>query len=280
MLEAIFLGIVQGLTEFLPISSSAHVRIFGEFLPSGSDPGATFTAIMQIGTEIAVLIYFRKDILKIFSAVSRLVLGARFEAGSPDQQSARLGGLIAIGSIPIFALGYIGQSYIRENFRSLWLISFTLIGFGIILGVLDHFGKKIKKLEDLNRRDGLIYGLAQSLALIPGVSRSGATIAMGRFLGYKREAALRYSFLLAIPAVLGSGTYELLNSLTEPTNAFSLVETAVATFVAFLVGYAVIAWLMKFVQTRSFLPFVLYRILLGIFIICLLLTGTISAPVV
>lgn len=277
MLEAIFLGIVQGLTEFLPISSSAHVRIFGEFLPSGSDPGATFTAIMQIGTEAAVLIYFRSDIARIVKAVLSFIFGARFEKGSAECQSARLGGLIAVGSIPIFALGYLGQSYIRENFRSLWLISFTLIFFGIVLGLLDYFGKKIKNLEDLNRRDGLIYGFAQSLALIPGVSRSGATIAMGRALGYRREAALRYSFLLAIPAVLGSGTYELLNSLTEPTNSFSILETAVATLVAFVVGYAVIAWLMKFVQTRSFMPFVTYRICLGVIVIGLLLTGTVNA---
>ncbi len=277
MLEAIFLGIVQGLTEFLPISSSAHVRIFGEFLPSGSDPGATFTAIMQIGTEVAVLIYFRSDIARIVKAVLSFIFGARFEKGSAECQSARLGGLIAVGSIPIFALGYLGQNYIRENFRSLWLISFTLIFFGIVLGLLDYFGKKIKNLEDLNRRDGLIYGFAQSLALIPGVSRSGATIAMGRALGYRREAALRYSFLLAIPAVLGSGTYELLNSLTEPTNSFSILETAAATLVAFVVGYAVIAWLMKFVQTRSFMPFVTYRICLGVIVIGLLLTGTVNA---
>ncbi|MFM8503184.1 MAG: undecaprenyl-diphosphate phosphatase [Actinomycetota bacterium] len=276
MLEAIFLGIVQGLTEFLPISSSAHVRIFGEFLPSGSDPGATFTAIMQIGTEVAVLIYFRSDIARIVRAVLSFISGARFEKGSAEYQGARLGGLIAVGSIPIFALGYLGQSYIRENFRSLWLISFTLIFFGIVLGLLDHFGKKIKNLEDLDRRDGLIYGFAQSLALIPGVSRSGATIAMGRALGYRREAALRYSFLLAIPAVLGSGSYELLNSLTEPTNSFSVLETASATLVAFVVGYAVIAWLMKFVQTRSFMPFVIYRICLGVIVIGLLLTGTVN----
>lgn len=277
MLEAIFLGIVQGLTEFLPISSSAHVRIFGEFLPSGSDPGATFTAIMQIGTEIAVLIYFRGDLIRILKAALLFLLRKPIETGSPEEQNARLGGLILIGSIPIFVLGYLGQSYIRENFRSLWLISFTLIAFGIALGLIDYYGKRVKSLDDLNRRDGLIYGIAQSLALVPGVSRSGATIAMGRFLGYKREAALRYSFLLAVPAVLGSGTYELLNSLSEPTNNFSGLETAVATLVAFVVGYVVIAWLMKFVQTRSFMPFVIYRIVLGVLIIVLLQTGVISA---
>ena len=277
MLEAIFLGIIQGLTEFLPISSSAHVRFVGEFLPSAGDPGATFTAIMQIGTELAVLIYFRTQLIEILRSTIGFLIGRRFGKETLEYKNARLGGLIVLGSLPIFVLGYFGQSFIRDNFRSLWLISFTLIGFGILLGLLDHFGKKQKNLQNLDGKDGLIYGLAQSLALIPGVSRSGSTIAMGRLLGYRREAALRYSFLLAIPAVLGSGVYELLNSFSEPTNRFSIFETTIATVVAFLVGYTVIAWLMKFVQTRSFLPFVIYRVCLGLFIIALLSTGTISA---
>jgi len=258
MLEAIFLGIIQGLTEFLPISSSAHIRIIGEFLPSAQDPGATFTAIMQIGTEIAVLLFFFNQIKQIF-------------------KGDRLGWLIVLGSIPIFVLGYFGQEYIRNNFRSLWLIAATLIIFGVILGYLDFVGRSDKTLDNLHARDGLLYGLAQSLALVPGVSRSGATIAMGRLLGYRREEALRYSFLLAIPAVLGSGAYELLNSLSEPTNAFSMPETFAATITAFIVGYLVISWLMKFIQTKSFMPFVAYRITLGTLILILLATGTISA---
>jgi undecaprenyl-diphosphatase len=258
VLEAIFLGIIQGLTEFLPISSSAHIRIIGEFLPSAQDPGATFTAIMQIGTEIAVLLFFFNQIKQIF-------------------KGDRLGWLIVLGSIPIFVLGYFGQEYIRNNFRSLWLIAATLIIFGVILGYLDLVGRREKTLDNLHARDGLLYGLAQSLALVPGVSRSGATIAMGRLLGYRREEALRYSFLLAIPAVLGSGAYELLNSLSEPTNAFSMPETFAATITAFIVGYLVISWLMKFIQTKSFMPFVAYRITLGTLILILLATGTISA---
>jgi undecaprenyl-diphosphatase len=258
VLEAIFLGIIQGLTEFLPISSSAHIRIIGEFLPSAQDPGATFTAIMQIGTEIAVLLFFFNQIKQIF-------------------KGDRLGWLIVLGSIPIFVLGFFGQEYIRNNFRSLWLIAATLIIFGVILGYLDLVGRREKTLDNLHARDGLLYGLAQSLALVPGVSRSGATIAMGRLLGYRREEALRYSFLLAIPAVLGSGAYELLKSLSEPTNAFSMPETFAATITAFIVGYLVIAWLMKFIQTKSFMPFVAYRITLGTLILILLATGTISA---
>lgn len=277
MLEAIFLGIIQGLTEFLPISSSAHIRILGEFLPSAQDPGATFTAIMQIGTEIAVLIYFRNDIMKIIKAIFARIGGAQFEKASQEARDVRLGVFIAVGSLPIFVLGFLGQSYIRENFRSLWLIAATLIIFGLLLGFLDYVGRKEKSLDQLDTKDGFLYGFAQSLALIPGVSRSGATIAMGRTLGYTREAALRYSFLLAIPAVLGSGTYELVNSFSESTNAFSLTETFAATVTAFLVGYAVIAWLMKFVQTKSFMPFVIYRVLLGTTLLVLLATGAISA---
>ena len=276
MLEAIFLGIVQGLTEFLPVSSSAHIRILGEFLPSAQDPGATFTAIMQIGTEIAVLIYFRADIARLISASLRWLI-RRSELEGEAKSDARLSALILLGSLPIFFLGYFGQEYIRQNFRSLYLIAATLIIFGLLLGVIDHYGRKMKDLDALGARDGIAYGIAQSLALIPGVSRSGATIAMGRALGYKREAALRYSFLLAIPAVLGSGAFELFNSLSKPLNSFSLGETFVATFTAFTVGYLVISWLMKYVQTKSFMPFVIYRLLLGTLLLILLSTGAITA---
>lgn len=276
MLEAIFLGIIQGLTEFLPISSSAHIRILGEFLPSAQDPGATFTAIMQIGTEIAVLVYFRGDIARIFRASWRWLF-QRVELSPDEGRDARLSGLILVGSLPIFLLGFFGQSYIRDNFRSLYLVSFTLIVFGILLGLLDHYGRKIKQLGDLEIRDGLAYGVAQSLALIPGVSRSGATIAMGRALGYRREAALRYSFLLAIPAVLGSGAFELFNSLSKPLNTFSIGETLAATLTAFIIGYLIISWLMKYIQTKSFMPFVIYRVLLGTLLLCLLQTEVITA---
>jgi undecaprenyl-diphosphatase len=276
MLEAIFLGIIQGLTEFLPVSSSAHIRIFGEFLPSAADPGATFTAIMQIGTEIAVLIYFRADIARLISASLRWLI-RRGELVGSERSDAHLSALILLGSLPIFFLGYFGQEYIRQNFRSLYLIAATLIIFGLLLGVIDHYGKKMKDLDALGARDGIAYGIAQSLALIPGVSRSGATIAMGRALGYKREAALRYSFLLAIPAVLGSGAFELFNSFSKPLNSFSLGETFVATLTAFTVGYLVISWLMKYVQTKSFMPFVIYRLLLGTLLLILLSTGAISA---
>lgn len=268
MMEALFLGIVQGLTEFLPISSSAHIRIVGAFMPNANDPGAAFTAITQIGTELAVLIYFRRDIIKILRAWFK-------RDGSAD---ARLGTLIIIGTLPIIILGYLGQDYITNNFRSLWLIASTLIIFGLILGFADRVGRSQKDLTTLNARDGLIYGVAQSLALIPGVSRSGATIALGRFLGYKREAALRYSFLLALPAVFGSGLYELKKALGDSSvSVYSMPEILIATVTAFIIGYAIIAWLMKYISTKSFTPFVIYRVVLGSALLVALATGVISA---
>lgn len=278
MFEALFLGLLQGLTEFLPISSSAHLRLAGEFLPSASDPGATFTAITQIGTELAVLIYFRKDIARIAAAwLSKVV--ARKEIPGSSAQDVRLGWMIILGSLPIVLLGYLFQENIRNTFRSLWLIAIVMIVFGIILGIADKLGKSDRDLSSLTSRHGLAYGFAQSLALVPGVSRSGATIAMGRVLGYTRESALRYSFLLAVPAVFGSGFYELKTAISEnnPSAPYSLIETFGATIVAFFVGYAIIAWLMKFILTRSFMPFIIYRIVLGTAILVLLTTGTINA---
>jgi undecaprenyl-diphosphatase len=277
MFEAIFLGVLQGLTEFLPISSSAHIRIAGELFGTNQDPGATFTAITQIGTELAVLIYFRKDILRIISAWFKQISRKNLQGG--EVADARMGWLIIVGSLPIIALGYIGQDVIKNNFRSLWLIAMTLIVFGIILGLADKFGKSQRQLHELSPVHGVLYGLAQSLALVPGVSRSGATIAMGRVLGYTREAALRYSFLLALPAVFGSGLYELKGAISDNsgTEAFSLSETLVATSIAFVIGYAVIAWLLKYVTTKSFTPFIVYRIGLGSLLLIGLSTGIIGS---
>ncbi|CAB4659542.1 unannotated protein [freshwater metagenome] len=278
MFEALFLGLIQGLTEFLPISSSAHLRITGEFLPSASDPGATFTAITQIGTELAVLIYFRRDIMRIASAwINRVLLRrSRIEESAQD---VRLGWLIILGSLPIVILGYLFQENIRNTFRSLWLIAIVMIVFGIVLGIADRFGKSQRDISTLSSGHGLAYGFAQALALVPGVSRSGATIAMGRTLGYTRESALRYSFLLAVPAVFGSGFYELQGAISDGDNnaPYTLIETFGATLVAFIVGYVVIAWLMKFIATRSFMPFIVYRIALGTLILILLATGVINA---
>jgi undecaprenyl-diphosphatase len=274
-LEAIILGLVQGLTEFLPISSSAHLRIVGEFLPGAADPGAAFTAITQIGTELAVLIFFWKDIVRIISRWFRSLTGS-VPRNDPD---ARMGWLIIIGSIPIGVAGLLFEDYIDTSFRSLWIVATTLIVFGLLLAVADSLGRQVKPLEKLTVRDGILYGLAQMMALIPGVSRSGGTITMGLALGYTREAATRYAFLLAVPAVFASGFYKLFKALAEPgqQGAYGMGETLVATVVAFVVGYVVIGWLMRFISTNSFKPFVWYRIGLGVMLYILLGLGVISA---
>ena len=271
LIEAIILGLVQGLTEFLPVSSSAHLRILGEFLPGAQDPGAAFTAITQLGTEAAVVVFFWRDIVRIVGHWFKALIG-RIPRNDPD---ARIGWLIIIGTIPIVVLGLIFQDQIETTFRSLWLIAGTLIVFGILLGVADWVGAKRRKLEDLTIPHGIYYGLAQSLALIPGVSRSGGTITLGLFLGYERAAAARYAFLLAIPAVFGSGLYQLVKSLGEPT-VFTLGETAVATGVAFVVGLGIIAFLMSWISKHSFLPFVIYRLALGTTLIVLLSLGVLQ----
>ena len=270
--EPIFLGLIQGLTEFLPISSSAHLRIVGEFFNTPLDPGATFTAITQIGTEFAVLLYFRAEILAIVQSLFRF-----FRTRNLEPQG-RLGLLILLGTLPIVIFGYIGQDSIRSTFRSLWLIAIVLIIFGLILGLADRVGPNRKELSSLSTRDAIFYGVAQSLALVPGVSRSGATIAMGRILGYDRVSALRYSFLLALPAVFASGFFELFKALSDTASesSYSLTQTFVATVVAFVVGYAMIAWLLKFVATKSFMPFVIYRVLLGTTVLVLLSSGVIN----
>ena len=276
MLEAIFLGALQGLTEFLPISSSAHIRFAGELFGTNQDPGATFTAITQIGTELAVLIYFRKDILRIVKAWLNQITRRSLDVA--EKRDARMGWLIIVGTLPIAVLGYLGQDVIRNDFRSLWLIASVMIIFGVILGIADKYGKSDRGLDQLTPMHGVLYGLAQALALVPGVSRSGATIAMGRFLGYSREAALRYSFLLALPAVFGSGFYELNGAIGSDGSdqAFTLPETMAATVIAFVIGYVVIAWLLKFVMTRSFAPFIYYRIGLGTLMLAGLATGVIG----
>ncbi|MCU1556961.1 MAG: UDP-diphosphatase [Microbacteriaceae bacterium] len=276
-INAIILGLVQGLTEFLPISSSAHIRIVGELLGTGADPGAAFTAIIQLGTEAAVVVYFARDLGRIISRWFLSLFG-RIPRNDPD---AKMGWYIILGSIPIVVLGVLFQTQIETVLRSLWVIAATMIIFGILLGIADYVGAKKRRLKDLTTPHATIYGFAQALALIPGVSRSGGTITAGLFMGYERRAAARYSFLLAIPAVIGSGFYQLYKTIKSPAGGvpevFGPAETAVATVVAFVVGLLVIVFFMNYISRRSFLPFVIYRIALGVALIVLLLTGVLRA---
>ncbi|MFE2289016.1 undecaprenyl-diphosphate phosphatase [Streptomyces sp. NPDC059443] len=278
--ESLILGLVQGLTEFLPISSSAHLRLTAAFA-GWQDPGAAFTAITQIGTETAVIIYFRKDIGRILSAWFRSLT----DKAMRSDQDAKMGWLVIVGSMPIGILGITLKDQIEGPFRDLRLIATTLIVMGIVLGIADRLAardeeggrhravRERKTLKELGVKDGLIFGLCQAMALIPGVSRSGATISGGLLMGFTREAAARYSFLLAIPAVVASGGMEL-TKLGE--GQVSWGPTVFATLIAFVVGYVVIAWFMKFISSKSFMPFVIYRILLGIVLFALIAMGVLS----
>ncbi|MGO2140700.1 MAG: undecaprenyl-diphosphate phosphatase [Leucobacter sp.] len=270
--EAIILGIVQGLTEFLPVSSSAHLRVTSELLGIG-DAGAAFTAITQIGTEAAVIVFFWRDIVRIIGKWFKSLPGKTVPRNDPD---AKMGWWIILGTIPIVVLGLLFQDSIETTLRSLWFTAISLIVFGLLLGVADRVGQKVRPIEKLTWKHGLIYGFAQAAALIPGVSRSGGTITAGLFMGYKREAAARYSFLLAIPAVLGSGFYQVFKVIKAPETQTPWSMTIIATVVAFAIALVVIGFFMRYISKRSFMPFVIYRVLIGVVIIVLLITGVLT----
>lgn len=273
-LYAAILGLVQGLTEFLPVSSSAHLRIVGSMLPGGGDPGAAFTAISQLGTELAVIVFFWRDIVKIIKHWALSLVG-KIPRNDPD---ARMGWYIILGSIPIGVLGLLFEDQIDSTFRSLWIVATMLIVFGLLLAVADAIGKQNRGLKDLTLGRGLAFGLFQALALIPGVSRSGGTITGGLLMGFNRESAARYSFLLAIPAVVLSGGYKLYKSLDGGfQGTYGLGETALATLVAFVVGLVIIGWLMRYISTHSFKAFVWYRIALGFALYIFLGLGLLDA---
>lgn len=270
-LQAVVLGVIQGLTEFLPISSSAHLRILPEIFGWG-DPGAAFTAVIQIGTELAVLLYFREDIWRITTIWLKSLVKPEYR-GHVD---SRMGWFIILGSVPIVVLGILLKDLIEQEFRSLWIIGTTLIVLGLVLGIADRYGSTERTIKQLTVKHAVLMGLAQACALIPGVSRSGATLSMGRFLGYDREAATRYAFLLAIPAVVGAGIFTL-PDIGAGDNPYGWTPTIVATIVSFLVGYAAIAWLLRYVSTKSYTPFVIYRVALGTLTLLLVAGGVLTA---
>jgi undecaprenyl-diphosphatase len=274
-LEALILGLVQGLTEFLPISSSAHVQIAQQLmnLSDLSKPQLTaFIATIQLGTELAVVSYFIKDIIRIGSSW----LGWSIKPRSKMTSDTKLGWLVIIGTVPVLILGLAFRDFIENDVRNLWVIAYTLIGFGILLGLADFFGRKTKDIKDLNFSHGMLFGIGQALALVPGVSRSGGTITVGLMLGYTRQAAARYSFLLAIPAVLGSGLFQFFSSVADLSQDL-LVATVVATIVSGLVGLSVIHYLLKYLQKGSFLPFVIWRVGVGVWLLVMLTSGALIA---
>jgi undecaprenyl-diphosphatase len=271
LFEAIVLGLVQGLTEFLPISSSAHQRIVSSFF-GWEDPGAAFTAVTQLGTESAVLIYFRHEIWAIATTWLRSLRDPRLRS----DPNARLGWYLIVATIPIGILGLTFEHQIETGARNLWLIGTVLIVFALVLGFADRVGRHERTIEQLSPRDGIAIGLAQSLALIPGVSRSGATMSAGLLLGLQRPAAAKFGFLLAIPAVVASGLFELRDAVGGEDGNESFVPVAVATVIAFVVGYAAIAWLLRYLAHHSVRVFVIYRVLLGSLVLALVAAGAIE----
>ena len=271
VIEAIVLGIVQGLTEFLPISSTGHLRIVPSFL-GWEDPGAAFTAVVQLGTMAAVLLYFREDLIRI----GRAWLDSVRERGRRRDLDARLGWYIVLGTIPIGIFGVLFKDQIETGARDLYLIGIALIVFGLIMYVADHKATLRRQIDDVEARDGFWVGMAQALALVPGVSRSGATISAGLFLGLDRAAAARFSFLLSVPAVVLSGLFELASIIhgdeSQSAGAGSLV---IATSLAFVVGYASIALLLRFLVRHTLFVFVAYRIVLGAIVLALVGSGAI-----
>ncbi|MCD4549570.1 undecaprenyl-diphosphate phosphatase [Schaalia sp. lx-260] len=275
-LDALIMGLVQGLTEFLPVSSSAHLRIVGE-LTGITDPGAGFTAIIQIGTEAAVLIVFWKDIARILSKWFRaLPIGPKENRVPATDPDVRMGWMIIVGSLPIGVLGLLLEDWIDTTFRNLWVSVFTLAFFAALLGLADRWAPRTRTLERMTWKDAVLYGFAQAMALIPGVSRSGGTITMGRALGYTREAAARYSFLLAMPAVFASGLYKVAKVFTGGEHV-DVAPTVGATLVAFLVGWIVIVWFLRLVSTQSYSVFVWYRLAIAAVLAILLTSGILEA---
>lgn len=276
-LEAIILGIVQGLTEFLPVSSSAHVQIASELMqvPGLSDKNSAttaFIATIQLGTEAAVLIYFAKDIARLVKAWFK----GLFSSEHRSNADYKMAWLIIIASIPVGVVGYLLREFIQETVRTLWVVAFTMILFAAILFLADRYGRKQKEVSDMSFNSAIGFGLGQALAVIPGVSRSGASISFGLFAGFNRAAAARFSFLIGIPAVLASGLIEFKDSYQQ-LDAAALSGTVVATITSFVVGYAVIAGLLKYLNKGSFMPFVVWRLVVGVALLVMLSNGWISA---
>ncbi|WP_046301623.1 undecaprenyl-diphosphate phosphatase [Mycobacterium sp. UM_Kg27] len=278
--QVIVLAIVQGLTEFLPVSSSGHLALVSRLFFAG-DAGASFTAVTQIGTEIAVLVYFAKDIARIATAWLSGVASALAKTPLPAERKTdyRMGWYVIVGSVPIVIVGVLFQHFIRGDVRNLWVIASAMVGFSLVIAAAEYVGRQRRHADQLTVKDGFLVGAAQCLALVPGVSRSGATISAGLFLGMDRALAARFGFLLGIPAVFASGLHELPNAFNPVTEGMSATgpQLLVSVVITFLVGYAAISWLLRFVSSHTMYWFVGYRVIAGTTILILLATGALAA---
>ena len=273
-LQVVVLSLVQGLTEFLPVSSSAHLAIVSRVFFDG-DAGASFTAVSQLGTEAAVVVYFARDIARIVKAW----FSGLFVRAHRDNVDYRLGWYVIIGTIPIGVLGFVFKDVIRSQARNLWVIAIAMLVFSAVIAVAEYYGRQNRHVGQLTWRDGFIVGIAQCLALVPGVSRSGATISAGLFLGLDRSLAARFGFLLAIPAVLASGLFSLPDAFHPVSEGMSATgaQLVVSVVIAFGVGLAAVAWLLRFLTHHAMYWFVGYRVVLALAVMALLATGKVLA---
>ncbi|WP_445170671.1 undecaprenyl-diphosphate phosphatase [Mycolicibacterium sp. Dal123E01] len=273
-LQVVVLSVVQGLTEFLPVSSSSHLAIVSRIFFAG-DAGASFTAVSQLGTEVAVLIYFARDIGRILKAW----FNGLFVKAHRDNVDYRMGWYVIIGTIPIVILGVVFKELIRGEVRNLWIIATAMLVFSAVIAAAEYFGRQTRHLEQLTWKDGVLVGLAQCLALVPGVSRSGSTISAGLFLGLDRELSARFGFLLGIPAILASGLFSLPDAFHPVTEGMSATgaQLLVSVVIAFVVGFVAITWLLRFVAKHAMYWFVGYRVVLALVLMGLLATGVVTA---
>ncbi|OBK29603.1 undecaprenyl-diphosphatase [Mycobacterium asiaticum] len=271
--QVVVLSVVQGLTEFLPVSSSGHLAIVSRVFFSG-DAGASFTAVSQLGTEAAVLVYFARDIVRILRAWFNGLF-----VKSQRNADYRLGWYVIIGTIPICVLGLLFKDVIRSGVRNLWVVATALLVFSAVIALAEYLGRQTRDIEQLNWRDAITVGVAQCLALVPGVSRSGATISAGLFLGLERELAARFGFLLAIPAVFASGLFSLPDAFHPVTEGMSATgpQLLASTLIAFVIGLAAVAWFLRFLVRHNMYWFVGYRVAAGAAVLVLLATGTVAA---
>jgi len=271
--QVIVLSVVQGLTEFLPVSSSGHLALVSRIF-FADDAGASFTAVSQLGTEAAVLVYFARDIVRILKAwFNGLVVKSHRDA------DYRLGWYVIIGTIPICVLGLFFKEEIRSGVRNLWVVATALVAFSAVIALAEYLGRQTRDIEHLNWRDAIVVGVAQCLALVPGISRSGSTISAGLFVGLERELAARFGFLLAIPAVFASGLFSLPDAFHPVTKGMSATgpQLLVSTLIAFVIGLAAVAWLLRFLVRHNMYWFVGYRVLAGTTVLALLAAGTVAA---
>lgn len=265
---SILLGLIQGLTEFLPVSSTAHIRIIPAFIYM-PDPGAAYTAVIQLGSLAALLYYFRRDLTAF--ALASLKAFDSYRKGEPLTHEALMSVYLMIGTIPVSVFGLLLKDYIKGPFRSLYVIAGSLIVFALFLLVADRMGKKDRQIKEMNWKDAVWIGLGQAFALIPGASRSGTTLTAGLLLGFDRAAAMRYSFLLSIPAIALSGLYELIKDFGELQKQ-GLISLLIGTLVSIVSSYVVVAGLLRFLRTHTTMIFVVYRVAMGLFILGLLYT--------